>query len=69
MVIFGDWGYGAEDDRYGIAPGNQYGDERLEPQLQGDDDIILVIRGDNSADETEEAYVFAGDGDDEIEIG
>ena len=36
LIIFGDWGYGPEDDRYGLENGNSvdrtliYGDPRLE---------------------------------------
>ena len=39
LVIFGDWGYGPEDDPFGTYTGakfdfsSQYGDDRLNSQL------------------------------------
>ena len=43
LNIWGDWGYGGEGTEY--DPTMQYGDPRLEEQLWGDDDIILVGEG------------------------
>ena len=37
-IVFGDWGYGPEDNPY--DPTMQYGDETLEKKKWGDDDII-----------------------------
>ena len=66
LLIFGDWGYGSESDPYN--PALQYGDIRLEEQLWGDDDIIRVGGGYGGTSETTNARVWAGDGDDEIDI-
>lgn len=60
--IFGDWGYGdSESARY--VNTNQYGDTRLEKKLWGDADTILAGTGYG----TNNAYIYAGDGDDYIE--
>lgn len=64
LNIWGDWGYGGEGSEY--DPTLQYGDTRLEEQLWGDDDIILV--GEGYGDMTTSANVWAGDGDDNIDI-
>ena len=37
-MVWGDWGYGPEDDPYNKDL--QYGDPDLEPLLQGDDDVM-----------------------------
>lgn len=74
MNIFGDWGYGPEDNRYGIDSDDygeldaslMYGDPRLEEMLVGDDDVILIGYGDTS--EENEVNVYAGDGDDLVDI-
>ena len=63
-IVFGDWGYGPEDDRYGDT---QYGDEALEKKLQGDDDIIIF--GDSQTPGTDEQTFYAGDGFDQITMG
>ena len=63
MVIFGDWGYGPEDDRYGIEAQGRLHDPALirsqgnpslstygntdEPLLWGDDDVILLGEGED----------------------
>ena len=67
LLVFGDWGYGSEDDPYGAT--GQYGDIRLEKKLHGDDDIIRVGEGAGAVgSQTTSARVWAGDGDDEIDI-
>ena len=73
MVIFGDWGYGPEDNRYGVAADTRavdetlmYGDPRLEEQLWGDDDVILIGYGDDNYGA--EVSVWAGDGNDLVDI-
>lgn len=74
LTIFGDWGYGPEDNRYGVPDdvygvhdaSTQYGDPRLEEMLVGDDDVILIGYGDYDAEN--EVYVYAGDGDDLVDI-
>ena len=38
-LVFGDWGYGPEEDRYNDSM--QYGDIHLEEKLHGDDEIII----------------------------
>ena len=43
-----------------------YGDPRLEGQLWGDDDVILIGYGDS--DQDAEVTVYAGDGDDLVDI-
>ena len=43
-----------------------YGDPRLEEQLVGDDDVILIGYGDSDEDNT--VNVYAGDGDDLVDI-
>ena len=43
-----------------------YGDPRLEEQLVGDDDVILIGYGDSDNDNT--VNVYAGDGDDLVDI-
>ena len=63
-IVFGDWGYGPDDDRYGNT---QYGDAALEKKLQGDDDIIIF--GDSQDTATSEQIFYAGDGDDQITMG
>ena len=38
LVIFGDWGYGPEDNRYGVAADDNTIDESLmygDPRLEG----------------------------------
>ena len=60
---------------------DQYGDERLEGLLWGDDDIIMLGYGDPEEELTDsegnvidtimfdvDAYVYAGDGDDLVDI-
>ena len=64
LNLWGDWAYGPEDDPYNVT--GQYGDIRLEEQLWGDDDIIRVGKADGAGTTT--ARVWAGDGDDEIDI-
>ena len=64
LNLWGDWGYGPEDDPYDATA--QYGDIRLEEQLWGDDDIIRVGKAGAAGSTT--ARVWAGDGDDEIDI-
>ena len=64
LNIWGDWGYGGEGSEY--DPTMQYGDPRLEEQLWGDDDIILV--GEGYGDQTTNVRVWAGDGDDDVDI-
>ena len=77
LTIFGDWGYGPEDNRYGVADGDEgvhdaslmYGDPRLEEMLVGDDDEILIGYGYNSDTSYDnEVHVYAGDGDDLVDI-
>ena len=46
-MVWGDWGYGPEDDPYNKDL--QYGDPDLEPLLQGDDDIMYIYRYINEA--------------------
>ena len=60
ITIFGDWGYGAEGNRYS---GPQYGDSGLEKKLWGDADIIDIDDGEGKYT----INVYAGDGDDYIE--
>ena len=60
MLIFGDWGYGPDGDRYALP---QYGDTRLEKKLWGDADTILAGVGKNQ----NTLSIFAGDGDDYVE--
>ena len=63
LLIWGDYGYGT-DGSFVVA--EQYGDARLEEQIWGDDDIIRIGKGGGA--ETSSARVWAGDGDDEIDI-
>ena len=60
MILFGDWGYGAEDSRYA---GTQYGDTRLEKKLWGGADTILAGYGKSG----NTLSIYAGDGDDYVE--
>ena len=46
-MVWGDWGYGPEDDPYNVDL--QYGDPTLEPLLQGDDDTMYIYRFVNEA--------------------
>ena len=56
---------------------DQYGDVRLEGLLIGDDDVIMLGYGDPEALDTDDdsmvpvdagAYIYAGDGDDLVDI-
>ena len=69
VLLFGDWGYGPEDDPYNIFRENQLTDSRLEAKLHGDDDIILTGEGGGIAGGSAPIYTFAGDGDDVIVLG
>ena len=46
-MVWGDWGYGPEDDPYNVDL--QYGDPSLEPLLQDDDDTMYIYRYVNEA--------------------
>ena len=69
VLLFGDWGYGPEDDPYNISRENQLQDSRLEKKLHGDDDIILTGEGGGVDGGGAPLYTFAGDGDDVIVVG
>ena len=69
VYLFGDWGYGPEDDPYDLNRLNQYTDSRLEKKLHGDDDIILTGDGGGNYGGGAPIYTFAGDGDDVIVQG
>ena len=69
VYLFGDWGYGPEDDPYNLFRENQLTDSRLEKKLHGDDDIILTGNGGGINGGGAPIYTFAGDGDDVIVLG
>ena len=67
--IWGDWGYGPEDDPYDIY--GQYGgygvdNRRREERLEGDDDIIRIpeINPDDDDNLSNLHRFWAGDGND-----
>ena len=72
--IFGDWGYGLEENPYIADRIMQMLDTRREKKLQGHDDIIYTGNGGGAAGGAANIggrplHVYAGDGDDVVNAG